>query len=231
MIRTPHASAPEDNPFYDNASWNPLVYTYGHRNMFGLAFHFVESDVPTIFVTENGPECNDEVNLLTAGGNFGWGPSHTCLTPPPPPNNTNRDGPGPILPIWWWGRTICPTNAAIHSGPGFPAWQGDLFMGDCNTGTLRRLDLTPPDYRSVASEESIYSAPGPILDVEAGPDGAIWFTTPDAIYRLWDSGQPPVAAFKAIPNPPTPGILVMARSVLARSCRTPIQAWEHIASA
>jgi glucose/arabinose dehydrogenase/chitodextrinase len=196
-----NGSAPEDNPFYGNSSWNQLIYAYGLRNMFGLAFHFVTSEVPTIFVTENGPECNDEVNLLTAGGNFGWGPSHTCLTPPPPPDNTNQDGPSPILPIWWWGRTICPTNAAIHDGPGFPAWRGDLFMGDCNTGTLRRLDLRPPDYTSVEGEESIYVAPSAILEVEAGPDGAIWFTTPSTIYRLWDSGKPPVAAFHASPNP------------------------------
>src|SRR5438067_594325 len=32
-------TAPSDNPYFGNASWNPLVYTYGHRNMFGLAFH------------------------------------------------------------------------------------------------------------------------------------------------------------------------------------------------
>jgi glucose/arabinose dehydrogenase len=195
-------SAPSDNPFYGNPSWNPLVYTYGHRNMFGLAFHPVTGRP---YVTENGPNCNDEVNLLPdlAGSrrNFGWGPKQTCSTPPPAPSNTNQDGPNPVLPIWWWATPICPTNAAIYGGPSFPAWRGDLFMGDCNTRTFHRLHLVPPNYDTVASDTPIWVAPDIILDVRVGPDGAIWITTPSTIYRYWDSGRPPVASFTAAPNP------------------------------
>jgi hypothetical protein len=195
-------SAPSDNPFYGNANWNPLVYTYGHRNMFGLAFHPVTGRA---YVTENGPTCNDEVNLLPdlAGSrrNFGWGPKQTCSTPPPAPSNTNQDGPNPVLPIWWWATPICPTNAAIYGGPSFPAWRGDLFMGDCNTRTFHRLHLVPPNYDTVASDTPIWVAPDMILDVRVGPDGAIWITTPSTIYRYWDSGRPPVASFTAAPNP------------------------------
>src|SRR5437773_9151446 len=87
-------SAPSDNPYFGNASWNPLVYTYGHRNMFGLAFHPVTHRP---YVTENGPNCNDEINLLPdlagARRNFGWGPNANCSGTPPPPNDTNQDGP------------------------------------------------------------------------------------------------------------------------------------------
>ncbi len=198
-------SPPPDNPFYTNASWNPLVYTYGHRNMFGLAFHPVTGRP---YVTENGPNCNDEVNLLTPGRNYGWGPAATCATPPPAPNNTNQDGPNPVLPIKWWATTICPTNAAIYGGPYFPAFRGDLFMGDCNYRTFHRLHLVPPNYDSVASDTSIWVAPDMILDVEVGPDGAIWITTPSTIYRYWDSGQPPVASFTAAPNPTIVGATV-----------------------
>ena len=202
-------TAPSDNPFYGNASWNPYVYTYGHRNMFGLAFHPVTGRP---YVTENGPNCNDEVNLLPnltgSRRNFGWGPSQTCATPPPAPNNTNQDGPNPVLPIKWWATTICPTNAAIYGGPYFPAFRGDLFMGDCNNRTFHRLHLVPPNYDSVASDTPIWVAPDMILDVEVGPDGAIWITTPSTIYRYWDSGQPPVASFTAAPNPTIVGATV-----------------------
>src|SRR5881296_2154331 len=111
-----NGTAPSDNPFYGNPSWYNLTYTYGHRNMFGLAFHPITGRV---YVTENGPNCNDEVNLLTAGSNYGWGPTAACGSLPPP-SDTNRDGPSPVLPIWWWGTTICPTNAAIYRGPSFP---------------------------------------------------------------------------------------------------------------
>src|SRR5438094_1404173 len=202
-------TAPSDNPFYGNASWNPYVYTYGHRNMFGLAFHPVTGRP---YVTENGPNCNDEVNLLPnltgSRRNFGWGPSQTCATPPSAPNNTNQDGPNPVLPIKWWATTICPTNAAIYGGPYFPAFRGDLFMGDCNNRTFHRLHLVPPNYDSVASDTPIWVAPDMILDVEVGPDGAIWITTPSTIYRYWDSGQPPVASFTAAPNPTIVGATV-----------------------
>src|SRR2546427_773900 len=166
--------------------------------MFGLAFHPITGRV---YVTENGPACNDEVNLLIAGDNYGWGPNNTCSTPPPPPNNTNQDGPSPVLPIWWWGTTICPTNAAIYRGPYFPTWRGDLFLGDCNTGRFHRLHLVPPNYDSVTSDNILWTAPTSIIAVAVGPDGAFWLTTPSTIYRYWDSGQPPIASFTATPNP------------------------------
>src|SRR5207245_396112 len=193
----PNGSAPSDNPFYGNPAWYNLTYTYGHRNMFGLAFHPITGRV---YVTENGPNCNDEVNLLAAGRNYGWGPTAACGSLPPP-SDTNRDGPNPVLPIRWWGTTICPTNAAIYRGPSFPTWQGDLFMGDCNTGRFHRLDLVPPNYDFVASDTILWTAPLVIIEVEAGPDGAIWLTTPTTIYRYWDSGKPPIASFTANPNP------------------------------
>src|SRR5881409_2774204 len=207
-------SAPTDNPFYGNPTTNNLIYTYGHRNMFGLAFHPVTN---RIYVTENGPNCNDEINLLSnltaTNRNFGWGPSATCATPPPAPMNTNRDGPSPILPIWWWTMptgmpTICPTNAAIYGGLSFPAWRGDMFMGDCNTGRLHRLHLVPPAYDTITSDSILWTAPTALIEVEQGPDGAIWLTRPSTIYRYWDSAQPPVASFTATPNPVTVGTAV-----------------------
>src|SRR5881296_1388367 len=202
-------TAPTDNPFYGNLIWDNLTYTYGHRNMFGLAFHPVTN---RIYVTENGPNCNDEINLLAnltaTNRNFGWGPSATCATPPPAPINTNRDGPNPILPIWWWAGTICPTNAAIYGGPDFPAWRGDMFMGDCNTGRFHRLHLVPPNYDTITSDSILWTAPTALIEVEQGPDGAIWLTTPSTIYRYWDSAQAPVASFTATPNPVTVGTAV-----------------------
>src|SRR5467141_4938203 len=99
-------SAPSDNPFFGNPAWESRVYSYGHRNMFGLDWHPLTK---VAYVTENGPTCNDEVNRLSPGGNFGWGPSQTCATPPSSPTNTNRDGPSPILPVAYWTPTIAPT--------------------------------------------------------------------------------------------------------------------------
>ena len=201
----PDGTAPADNPFYGSLTWDNRIFTYGHRNMFGLAFHPFTNRV---YVTENGPNCNDEINLLTAGRNYGWGPSATCASPPAPPANTNQDGANPVLPIWWWGGTICPTNAAIYGGPYLPSEQGDLFMGDCNFSRLHRLHLVPPNYDTVASDSIVWTAPSLVLEVENGPDGAIWFTTPSTIYRYTDANRPPIASFTATPNPATTGATV-----------------------
>ncbi len=198
----PEGTVPADNPFYGSPTADNAIYTYGHRNMFGLTFHPATGRA---MITENGPGCNDEINVLEAGRNFGWGPTQTCTSPPPPPDNTNRDGPSPVLPIDWYTPTTAPTNAAVYLGPNFTAWQGDLIFGEWNTGRLRRLDLGPPNYDSVLGRQTILTAPAGILDVESGPDGAIWFTTPSTIYRYVDLAESPVAAFTATPSRVNPG--------------------------
>jgi len=174
-------SAAAGNPFYGSLSWENRVYTYGHRNMFGLAWHPVTGRA---YVTENGPNCNDEVNLLTAGSNYGWGPSETCASPPLPPLNTNRDGPSPVLPIRYWGiPTIAPTNAAFYTGSLLPQSRNDLILGAYNDNRLRDLQLTT-DGTGVVNETVLLTAPAAILDVEMGRDGFLWLTTPTTIYRL-----------------------------------------------
>jgi glucose/arabinose dehydrogenase len=96
---------PGDNPIPGS-----LIYSYGHRNSYGFD---IDDDTGNVWETENGPECNDEINLIVPGANYGWGPSETCSTPPNPPANTNQDGPSPHLPLKWWGTTIAPTGMAF----------------------------------------------------------------------------------------------------------------------
>ncbi len=148
--------------------------------MFGLAFHPVTGRA---YVTENGPNCNDEVNLLTAGSNYGWGPSWTC-TIPPSLVSTNRDGPSPVMPIAWWGTpTIAPTNAAFFTGSLLPQSRNHLMFGAYNDHRLRELTLTS-DGTAVVNETVLLTASEAILDVEMGRDGYLWVTTPTTIYRL-----------------------------------------------
>ena len=172
-------NAAPGNPFYGSLSWENRVYTYGHRNMFGLAFHPVTGRA---YVTENGPNCNDEVNLLAAGSNYGWGPSWTC-TIPASIASTNRDGPSPVLPIDWWASTIAPTNAAFFTGSLLPQSRNHLMVGAYNDHRVRELALTS-DGTAVVSETVLVTASEAVLDVEMGRDGYLWVTTPTTIYRL-----------------------------------------------
>src|SRR5256712_257065 len=191
----------------------------GERGLLGLALDPGFPSTPYVYAYQtyndvtNGTTYNRIVRIL-ASGNVGISytvilrlpplssaTNHNGGVTPPPPAATNRAGPNPIFPIWWWGTTISPTNAATYRGPYFPTWQGDLFMGDCNTGRFPRLPLIPPNYDSVASDDILWTAPTSIIAVAIGPDGAFWLTTPSTIYRYWDSGQPPIASFTATPNP------------------------------
>ena len=166
-----------------SARMTAKIVAYGIRNSFGLAFDPVTG---RLWETDNGPECNDEVNLidLTTRRNYGWGASATCSTPPNAPWNTNRDGPSPVVPAWWWATPPAVTGAAFCSSCGLgPESEGTLFVGAFNTGEIYRLVLD--EARSgVVTSSVAYTHPHWVLSVEASPDGSLFFSTADAIYRL-----------------------------------------------
>lgn len=168
-------AAPADNPFGN------LVWAYGIRNSYGFTF---DPGTQRIWETENGPACNDELNLVTKGANYGWGPTQTCSTPPAPPLNTNRDGPSPTLPKAWYTPTTAPTGVAFCSGCGLGAGlEGRLVYGTWNTRQLRAVTLDAAR-TSVVSEAPLLTHPSGILSVERAPDGRIYFSDGSGIYRL-----------------------------------------------
>ena len=186
-------SAPPDNPFVNNSSWNPLVYTYGHRNMFGIAFRPTTGQA---YITENGPEDSDEINRLVPGGNYGWDAVRGIA------NN-----PSYIDPIRVYVKVIVPTNAAFYTASVPAAARNRLVFGTYLTNELRALALDA-DGSHVVDETVLATATAPIIDVEMGLDGYLWITTPSAIYRLVPTAtaSPPALAFvlgiaaTALPN-------------------------------
>ena len=67
---TPAGGVPSDNPIAGSR-----IFAFGIRNSYGFTF---DAQTGSLWETENGPECNDEINLIVGGGNFGWGPSENC---------------------------------------------------------------------------------------------------------------------------------------------------------
>ena len=164
---------------------NPIpgspVFATGIRNSFGMAF---DPRTGRLWESDNGPQCNDEVNRIVAGGNYGWGPSATCATPPQPPANTNLDGPSPILPRRFFATPIAPTGVAFCDGCGLGAdSEGELFMGDYKTGTIRRIGLDT-ERRRLVGVDTVYTHPSGILAMEAAPGGTLYFSDASAIHRL-----------------------------------------------
>ena len=178
-------SVPADNPFYGSLSADNLVFTYGHRNVFGLA---VDPLNGRAWETENGPTCNDEVNLLAAGANYGWGPSATCS--PGTTEGTNRDGPSPTMPAYVFPSSLpAVTQASFHAGA--------LYFGAWNTGTVYRATLTAGRL-GIQEVAAVHTFNGwGVLDVETGLDGRLYVSAANhdgsggAIFAF--TSLPPVA--------------------------------------
>jgi glucose/arabinose dehydrogenase len=193
---TPAGGAPADNPFPNKSYPGNLVWTFGNRNSLGMTFD-PQSD--RLWLTEGGPDCVDELNLVERGGNYGWGPisrkfgtTSPCTTPPPMPYNTNQDGPSPIvLPELWWAQTLTPTGAAFCDGCGLgPEFEGKLLVGNWK---YKSNPLVPGDIRvitldaerdDVAGEAIVYTSRKVILSMERAPNGTLYFSEESRIYRL-----------------------------------------------
>jgi glucose/sorbosone dehydrogenase len=173
-------SVPSDNP----SPGSPII-GYGIRNSFGFTF---DPQGGRLWETENGPECNDELNLVATRQleNFGWGPSETCSSPPPAPFNTNQDGPTPVLPKFFFPRPPRPpalTGAAFCRLCGLTSG-GRLFFGDYNHGTIHRATLNSTR-TGIASQAAFYVHPDPVLSLETPTNGGpIYFSTETNIFRL-----------------------------------------------
>jgi glucose/arabinose dehydrogenase len=170
---TPGGGVPNDNPF------DSRIYAYGIRNSFGFAF---DPRTDRLWETENGPACNDELNRIIAGRNYGWGPTETCDGASP--GNTNRDGPKPVLPKLWYTPTIAPTGVAFCGRCGLGARsRGRLFFGAYNTGEIRRVTLRA-GRTGVRGQKIVYTRGSGILSMEIGPHGRLYFSDPGGIFRL-----------------------------------------------
>jgi glucose/arabinose dehydrogenase len=171
---TPTGGVPADNPFPGSR-----IYSYGNRNSFGLAFDPKTGD---LWETENGPECNDELNRILPGRNYGWGPSETCDGKAP--GDTNGDGPKPVLPLVFYDTTIGPTGIAFCDGCGLgTAREGHLFFGSFNTGDIHEVTLDA-DRTGVVRDATPFNHGNLVLSIEAGPDGALYFSDGVGIFRL-----------------------------------------------
>ncbi len=173
---TPNGGVPSDNPIAGSRT-----YAFGIRNSYGFAF---DPQTDRLWESENGPECMDEINLIVAGGNFGWGPNENCADVP---GGTNNSGPTPRqLPKLWFVNTIGITGAAFCQDCGLSAQvEGQLFFGEVNAGVLRRVALNAARNDVSGDPVQVLDSPnGAIYSMETGPDGRIYFSDFQGIYRL-----------------------------------------------
>jgi aldose sugar dehydrogenase len=170
---TDDGKVPADNPFVNTANAKPEIFTLGNRNMQGAAVH------PTtgkIWAHEHGPQGGDEINILTAGTNYGW----PVITFGANYGTGTKIGEGTVKegmaqPLHMWKPSIAPSGMMFYSGKNFPKWKGNLFVGALANKSLVRLAL---EGDKVVKEERLFENKlGRIRDVREGPDGNLYIAT------------------------------------------------------
>ncbi len=156
---TPEGEVPEDNPFSGN-----LLYSYGHRNVQGLAWDANGQ----LYASEFGQDTYDEVNRIVPGGNYGW----------PEVEGEGGEGSGYVDPVATFFPTseASPSGVEILKGGAIPQWEGDFFMAALRGQRLYRLDLDESG-AVVGQEELLQGEAGRLRHVVQAPDGSLWILT------------------------------------------------------
>jgi glucose/arabinose dehydrogenase len=180
-------SVPNDNPFVGKAGFLPEIYSYGHRNMQGLAVH---PDTGAIWETEHGPQGGDELNIILPGRNYGW-----------PIATFGREYSGEVItnqpfredvepPVTIWVPSLGLSGLAFYTGDRFPAWKGNLFAGGLSGLSVQRIVFT--DRGPIGRETLILELRQRVRDLRAGPDGFLYVVTdanPGGILRIEPSAK------------------------------------------
>ena len=154
-------SIPEDNPF-----GNP-VWSLGHRNPQGLAFHPATGK---LYATEHGPDTNDELNLIRKGANYGW------------PDVVGKQETATFmaaLESYHETSTIAIAGMTFYEGDAFD-WQNNLLFVSLKKGQLYRVKLDEDGTvlrHEILLERGVNSPYGRLRDVAVSPEGFIYLAT------------------------------------------------------
>jgi glucose/arabinose dehydrogenase len=172
-------SVPPDNPFFASPDTLPAIWSYGHRNIQGLAYDPLRS---VVWATEHGALGGDELNRIAAGKNYGW-PEATFsreylggfkISP-----DTSK--PGMVDPQVVWMTAIAPSGLVVYTGDRFPRWHGDIFAGGLKSQDIRRIDLD--DTGHIIGQSALRIGQR-VRDVRQGPDGLLYVLTDESDGRL-----------------------------------------------
>lgn len=166
VLRLNLDGTPAGEPGLIAKGFNPAIWSYGHRNLLGIAFDAQGN----LWEQEMGPKGGDEVNLIKPGLNYGYpkasNGSHYSGEDIP----DHKAGDGFEAPKVWWNPSISPAGLMVYSGKMFPQWKGDLFLGGLSSQALLRIDVDGTNAR----KGDQWDMGERIREVEQGPDGAIW---------------------------------------------------------
>jgi aldose sugar dehydrogenase len=180
-------SIPPDNPFVGRAGYKPGIFTLGHRNG-----HSMQPNPETgeFWVTEQGPNGGDEINVLKAGANYGWPYASHGRNYMGVRIGATREGTEP--PTVVWVPSIATAGGTFYTGDRFPGWRRNFFVGGLRegetprTGHMQRIEFNER-WEETRREPLLRELKQRVRDIRQGPDGLLYVLTaanPGAVLRI-----------------------------------------------
>lgn len=172
---TKEGEAAPGNPFVNTPDARPEIWSLGHRNPQGLAFHPQTGD---LWQSDIGPQAGDEINRIRPGGNYGWPVvSYGLEYSNSPVNGGKTYLAGTQQPVYYWDPTIAPSGITFYGGKLIPEWTNNLFVAALRGMHIARLVIK--DNRVVGEERLLTDQQRRMRQVIEGPDGALYVITDD----------------------------------------------------
>lgn len=171
---------PADNPFVNQPNAKKEIWTYGHRNIQGMAIH---PETGEIWTHEHGPKGGDEINIEVKGANYGWplvsfGINYdgTILT-----NDTVMEGVN--KPLHYWVPSIAPCGMCFVTSDKYPNWKNNLMVTALAGQQIQRLTI---EGTHVVDTEKLLLGYARFRDIRQGLDGYLYVLTegPGRLLRL-----------------------------------------------
>lgn len=159
------------NPFAGQQGKLAEIWSYGHRNIQGLA---IDPKSGRVYANEHGARGGDELNEIQKGKNYGWPKATYSIHYNGDVISNSKTLPGMMDPMVVWTPCPAPSGLAFYTGDKFPAWKGDLFSGGLAGTDVRRIDLDA-NGKVIKLEQLDFD--DRIRDVRQGPDGYLYVLT------------------------------------------------------
>lgn len=170
------------NPFENQNDARAEIYSYGHRNPQGLAFH---PETGELWSNEFGPRGGDELNIIKAGVNYGWpvityGIEYSGDVIGNPPIQQKE---GMEQPVYYWDPVLSPSGMTFYTADNIPEWKNNLFITGLSSTHIARIVI---ENNKVVGEERILAEENQrFRDITQGNDGALYVVTQSGVlYKI-----------------------------------------------
>lgn len=170
------------NPFEGKSGARPELYSYGHRNVQGIAFHPGTGD---LWETEFGPRGGDELNRIEPGKNYGW-PVITYGIEYSGKNigDSIQQKEGMEQPVYYWDPVISPSGITFYDSDEIPEWKNNLFISSLSGMHICRIVIE--NKKVVGEERLLADQKQRFRDITQGKDGALYAVTDGGrLYKVY----------------------------------------------